>query len=37
LIYRDSDSALFARVDSAAAKIPGAPVAGDAPKVGYFP
>jgi hypothetical protein len=37
LIYHDSDSALFARAGSAAAKIPGVPVAGHAPKVGYFP
>jgi hypothetical protein len=31
LIYRDQDSALFARADSAAAKISGAPVNGAAP------
>jgi hypothetical protein len=31
LIYRDRDSALFARTDSAAAKIIGAPVTGTAP------
>jgi hypothetical protein len=37
MIYRDSDSALFARVNSAAAKISGTPVAGHAPAVGYFP
>jgi hypothetical protein len=37
LIYRDSDSALFARVDSAMSKISGAPIAGDAPAVGFFP
>jgi hypothetical protein len=37
LIYRDADSALFARATSAAANIFGAPVVGVAPKVGYFP
>ncbi len=37
LIYRDADSALFTRADSAAAKISGAPVAGVAPRLGYFP
>lgn len=37
LIYHDADSALFARADSAAAKISGVPVAGDAPQVSYFP
>jgi hypothetical protein len=36
LIYRDADSALFARTDSAA-KISSTPVAVAAPKVGYFP
>jgi hypothetical protein len=37
LIYRDADSGLFARADSAAAKISAAPVTGVAPIVGYFP
>jgi len=37
MIYRDADSALFARTASAAANISGIPVIGDAPKVGYFP
>jgi hypothetical protein len=37
LIYRDADSGLFARTDSAAAKISGVPAAGIAPKLGYFP
>jgi hypothetical protein len=36
LIYRDADSALFARTYSPA-KISSTPVAGAAPKVGYFP
>jgi hypothetical protein len=37
LIYHDANSALFARADSAAARISGVPVAGDVPRVGYFP
>jgi hypothetical protein len=37
LIYRDTDSVLFVRADSAAAKISAGPVAGDAPQVSYFP
>jgi hypothetical protein len=37
LIYRDQDSALFARADSLAARIPNIPVSGAAPKESYFP
>jgi len=37
LIYRDQDSALFARADSLAAGIPNIPVSGTAPKESYFP
>jgi hypothetical protein len=37
LIYRDQDSALFARADSLAAKIPNIPVSGTVPKESYFP
>lgn len=37
MIYRDADSALFARTASPAAHISGAPVAGNASKLGYFP
>ena len=36
LIYRDQDSALFARADLAA-RIPNIPVSGTAPKESYFP
>ncbi len=36
LVYRDTHAALFARADSAAAKISGVPVAGQAP-ADYFP
>ena len=36
-IYGDADSALFARATAPAAKIPGVPVAGTPPTVGYFP
>lgn len=37
LIYRDAGSALFARADSAAAKIPAVPIDGGVPAPGYFP
>ena len=37
LIYHDADSALFARAASPAVKISGAPIAGVASKVTYFP
>jgi len=37
LIYRDGESALFARADSRAAQLPGIPVRGSAPSVQYFP
>jgi len=37
LIYRDQTAVLFARAHSAAAKIPGVPVEGTAPKRSYFP
>jgi hypothetical protein len=37
LIYRDPDSALFAREDSAAAKLPEIPVVSTAPSNDYFP
>jgi hypothetical protein len=37
LIYRDQDSALFARADSLAAGIPNIPVSGTAPRESYFP
>ena len=37
LIYRDRDSALFARADSSAARMPTIPVSGTAPKESYFP
>jgi hypothetical protein len=36
-IYHDETAVLFARANSAAAKIPGVPVAGIAPKLSYFP
>jgi len=36
-IYHDETAVLFARANSAAAKIPGVPVAGVAPKMSYFP
>ncbi len=36
-IYRDETAVLFARANSAAAKIEGVPVAGVAPKMSYFP
>lgn len=37
LVYRDSDCILYARKHSAAAAIPGVPVAGRAPDPEYFP
>ena len=37
LIYEDPDCALFARTDSAAAKLPGVPVRSAAPLPQYFP
>ncbi len=37
LIYEDPDSALFARKDSAAAKLSGLPIISTAPSNGYFP
>ena len=37
LIYKDEDSALFARAGSPAASIPGVPVAGAKPPNQYFP
>ena len=37
LVYRDRTALLFARADSAAAKIPNVPIEGVAPKRGYFP
>jgi hypothetical protein len=37
LIYRDQDSVLFARADSAAAKIPGIPIDGNPPRESSFP
>jgi hypothetical protein len=37
LIYQDQNSALFARTDSAAAKLPGLPIISTAPSNEYFP
>lgn len=37
LLYRDSNAALFARESSAAARIPGVPVRGEAARRSYFP
>jgi hypothetical protein len=37
LIYRDGNWMLFARQNSAAAKIPGVPFEGTPPAVSYFP
>jgi hypothetical protein len=37
LVYRDRTALLFARADSAAAKIPDVPVEGVVPKRSYFP
>jgi hypothetical protein len=37
LIYRDGNAVLFARADSAAAGLPGAPIEGTLPSASFFP
>ncbi len=37
LVYHDATAVLFARANSAAAQIPGIPIAGALPREAFFP